>query len=105
MARLNLLSGGLDFCTPNNKSWTPIEAIELETEKTLEFRDIEIFDGKLYAATHRALEFLMVFDIQLDANGGVPTYTATQLKGWLCNTLVVVGECLTIGFTFGLGTW
>lgn len=79
VARLNLLSGGLDFCTPTNKSWTPIEAIELETEKTLEFRDIEIIDGKLYAATHHALEFLMVFDIQLDANDGLPTYTAERL--------------------------
>ncbi|KAM5572474.1 hypothetical protein ABKV19_012501 [Rosa sericea] len=74
---LNLLSGRLAFCRPTDQSWTPIEAFEPETENALDFRDVEIVAGKLYAATSSALEFLMVFDINL--NGGVPSYTAERV--------------------------
>ncbi|XP_004304944.1 PREDICTED: uncharacterized protein LOC101303631 [Fragaria vesca subsp. vesca] len=67
--------GRLAFCTPTDKSWTLIE-----TQKNLEFRDIEILDGKLYAVGIPALEFVMVFDIHLDTHDGrLHTYTSQRL--------------------------
>ncbi|KAL6182190.1 hypothetical protein ACLB2K_043613 [Fragaria x ananassa] len=91
VASLNLLYGRLAFCRLEDKSWTPIEAFESESENALEFRDVEIAAGKLYAATSSALEFLMVFDIKL--SGGVPSYTAERLV--VCYTDDVDGRTLT----------
>lgn len=58
----------LVFCRPTDKSWT---LIVVEDEGLL-FHDIEIIDGKLYASTRNASEFLMVFDIQDACNGCNP---------------------------------
>ncbi|KAL6174698.1 hypothetical protein ACLB2K_051344 [Fragaria x ananassa] len=93
VASLNLLSGRLAFCRLEDKSWTLIETFESESksENALEFRDVEIAAGKLYAATSSALEFLMVFDIKL--SGGVPSYTAERLA--VCYTDDVGGRTLT----------
>lgn len=67
--------GGVAFCTPADKSWTFIEAEE-DGGRTPAFQDIEKVKGELYATGCPALEFLMVFDIQLDFNGaGHHTYT------------------------------
>lgn len=93
VASLNLLYGRLAFCRLEDKSWTLIETFESESksENALEFRDVEIAAGKLYAATSSALEFLMVFDIKL--SGGVPSYTAERLV--VCYTDDVGGRTLT----------
>ncbi|XP_062012027.1 uncharacterized protein LOC133728616 [Rosa rugosa] len=57
----------LAFCRPTQKSWT---LIHLGNENTdLFFRDIEIIDQKIYAATWKAGQLaLIVFDIDLDAS-------------------------------------
>ncbi|KAM5580220.1 hypothetical protein ABKV19_009790 [Rosa sericea] len=66
--------GALAFCAPADKSWTFVEA-----KADLELEDIEIIDGKLYAVGRHPLEFLMLFDIQLDSNGGgLHTYTTEK---------------------------
>ncbi|XP_004304939.1 PREDICTED: uncharacterized protein LOC101301895 [Fragaria vesca subsp. vesca] len=62
--------GCLAFCTPTDRSWTLIKA-----EKALEFWEIEILDGKLYALGREALEYVMVFDIHLDTHA----YTSQRL--------------------------
>ncbi|XP_004305890.1 PREDICTED: uncharacterized protein LOC101309661 [Fragaria vesca subsp. vesca] len=68
----------LAFCAPGDESWTSIAA-EWD-DIAVGFRDVEIVDGKLHAVGVRALEFLMVFDIQLDTNGfGNHTCTAQML--------------------------
>lgn len=48
------------FCRTTDKTWTLINGKEARGRT---FLDIEIIDGKLYDATCRAFEFLMVFDI------------------------------------------
>ncbi|KAL6215085.1 hypothetical protein ACLB2K_014516 [Fragaria x ananassa] len=63
-------NGRLAFLRPSAKSWTLIDEVHHEGHK---FVDIEILDGKLYAATDEASRFLMVFDLQ-DA-----TYTVERL--------------------------
>ena len=62
--------GCLAFCTPTDRSWTLIKA-----EEALEFWEIEILDGKLYALGREALEYVMVFDIHLDTHA----YTSQRL--------------------------
>ncbi|KAL6140337.1 hypothetical protein ACLB2K_058637 [Fragaria x ananassa] len=52
----------LAFCAPGDESWTSIAAEG--DDIAVGFRDVEIVDGKLHAVGVRALEFLMVFDIQ-----------------------------------------
>ncbi|CAL9013850.1 unnamed protein product, partial [Prunus brigantina] len=60
------------FCSPADKSWTLID-------EGLNFCDIEIMDGKLYAATDEdEPEVLTVFDIIQDADGR-PSYRAQKL--------------------------
>lgn len=65
--------GHLAFSRPNDKSWTLIDQREA---RELHFRDIEIIDGKIYAATREASEFLMVFDVQY---GNGPPYRFERL--------------------------
>lgn len=66
--------GGLAFCRPSDESWTFIDQARLLT-----FDDIEIMDGKLYAAptwsNEDASHLLMVFEIQANGGGCLPTYT------------------------------
>ncbi|KAL6134834.1 hypothetical protein ACLB2K_067062 [Fragaria x ananassa] len=65
----------LAFCMPGDRSWTLIEA-----EKALQFSDIEILDGKLYAVGNDVLEFVMVFDSHLDTHDSrLHTYTSQRL--------------------------
>ncbi|BFG26195.1 hypothetical protein CerSpe_124690 [Prunus speciosa] len=65
-------TGHLAFCSPADKSWTLID-------EGLNFCDIEIMDGKLYAATDEdEPEVLTVFDIIQDADGH-PGYRAQKL--------------------------
>lgn len=73
VAMLDLWERHLSFCRPIDKSWTLIKG-----ENALEFFDMEIIDGKLYAATRHALE-IMVFDIQLHAKEDLPRYTTQRL--------------------------
>lgn len=63
--------GHLALSRPNDKSWTQID------QRELIFRDIEIIDGKIYAATREASKFLMVFDVQY--GNGPPSYRAERL--------------------------
>lgn len=73
VAKLDLWKRHLSFCRPIDKSWTLIKG-----EDALEFFDMEIIDGKLYAATRHALE-IMAFDIQVHAKGSLPRYTTQRL--------------------------
>lgn len=69
--------GRLAICRPTDMSWTLIEDWDV---RGLDFCDIEIIDGKLYAATREASEFIMVFDIE-DAmkNVGRPNFGVENL--------------------------
>ncbi|CAL2236726.1 unnamed protein product [Prunus armeniaca] len=65
----------LAFCRPTEKSWTLIEPVLEGTCFTT--LDIEIIDGKLYAANRDAAQFLIVYDLQMlhaegHANTGPP---------------------------------
>ncbi|KAL6288105.1 hypothetical protein ACE6H2_012495 [Prunus campanulata] len=65
----------LTFCRPTDKSWTLIEPV-LERRRFISL-DIEIIDGKLYAANRKAAQFLIVYDLQMlhaegHANAGPP---------------------------------
>ncbi|KAL6135667.1 hypothetical protein ACLB2K_067894 [Fragaria x ananassa] len=75
--------GRLAFCTPTDKSWTLIKV-----EKTLQFREIEILDGKLYALGREALEFVIVFDIHLDTHA----YTSQRLVNLHPNVKSIVDD-------------
>lgn len=69
--------GHLAFSRPNDKSWTLIDQREAGE---LLFRDIEIIDGKIYAATkelREASKVLMVFEVQY--GNGPPSYMAERL--------------------------
>lgn len=57
--------GHLAFCRPADRLWTFIDGsfIDQGEARNLLFQDVEKFDGKLYAATWDASNFLMVFDI------------------------------------------
>ncbi|KAM1255107.1 hypothetical protein PS1_029582 [Malus domestica] len=69
--------GHVAFCRPIDQSWTLVEAPG--EGQHARFCDIEILDGKLYAATKDALEFLTVIQIQDANDGGPPTYTIERL--------------------------
>ncbi|KAJ7957016.1 F-box protein [Quillaja saponaria] len=51
----------LAFCRLTDKLWTVIDA---EETRDVDIHDIEIVDGKLYAVTRKALDFIMVFDLE-----------------------------------------
>ncbi|XP_004293098.1 PREDICTED: uncharacterized protein LOC101293269 [Fragaria vesca subsp. vesca] len=71
--------GHLALCRPADRLWTFIDGsfIDQGEARNLLFQDVEIFYGKLYAATWDASNFLMVFDIQYD--NGIPRYTTERL--------------------------
>ncbi|KAL6139711.1 hypothetical protein ACLB2K_058013 [Fragaria x ananassa] len=72
--------GRLAFCTPTDRSWTLIKA-----EEALEFWEIEILDGKLYALGREALELVTLHpNINSIVDGG--TYYRTCYLAKCCES-------------------
>ncbi|KAL6140338.1 hypothetical protein ACLB2K_058638 [Fragaria x ananassa] len=75
-----LIEDSLAFRAPGDESWTsPPDSLPDWDDIYAGFHDIEIVDGKLYAVGRGLLEFLIVFDIQVDAHG-YRNHTCTAQK-------------------------